>query len=57
MFAETKTDAKVGIEQRFDAWARRHPVVFSGVLVVLGAIVTAALLFQTGFTFILYQGF
>jgi hypothetical protein len=57
MFVETKTEGKEGLEQRFDAWARRHPGWFTLVLVVLAIVTTTALLFQTGFTFIMYQGF
>lgn len=54
MFVESKNAAK---ENGFEAWGRAHPGLFTALLVVLGVAVTVGLLFQTGFSFVLYQGF
>lgn len=56
MFAEKKTtdEAKAG---GFDSWARAHPASFTVLLALMGSVVTLALLFQKGYSFVLYQGF
>lgn len=57
MFVESKAETKGRVALWLDGLARRHPWGFNAVLALLAAVVTVALLFQTGYSFVLYQGF
>ena len=57
MFADRQSETSSGAEAWFDAWARRHPRAFTGLLVVIAAAVTVGLLFKTEYAYVMYQGF
>ena len=57
MFVDGKTETKGRAALWLDSLARRHPAGFAAVLMLLAAVVAVALLFQTSYPFILYQGF
>ena len=57
MFIETKSPEQEDAEPWFDRVTRRRPVTFSVGLLVIAAMVTAGLLFKSGETVVLYQGF
>lgn len=57
MFIDPKNAGKTPLDIWFDKWARSHPLMFGGVLVLLTVGVTAGLLAQPGYTLVLYQGF
>jgi hypothetical protein len=57
MFVEAKKEAKGRIASWLDDATRRHPRLFTTGLVLMAAVVTVGLLFKTGYTLVLYQGF
>ena len=57
MFVEPRDGASKGLASWLDGQARQHPNVFTAVLVLLAVGVTVGLLFKTGYTLVLYQGF
>ncbi|MEQ1608367.1 MAG: hypothetical protein ABL956_05270 [Hyphomonadaceae bacterium] len=57
MFVDPKDKGKTPLDAWFDNWARKHPLLFGAVLVLLTAGVTVGLLAQPGYTLVLYQGF
>jgi hypothetical protein len=57
MFVEAKKEAKGRIASRLEDSARRYPRTFTAALVILAVFVTIGLLFKTGYTLVLYQGF
>jgi hypothetical protein len=57
MFVEGKAETKGRVALWLEGLARRHPGAFTAVIMLLAATVTVVLLFQTGYPFILYQGF
>ena len=57
MFADRQSETSSGAEAWFDAWARRHPRAFTGLLVLIAAAVTVGLLFKTEYAYVMYQGF
>lgn len=57
MFVDPKDTGKTPLDVWFENWARTHPLLFCGVLVLLTIGVTVGLLAQPGYTLVLYQGF
>lgn len=57
MTRDDKIAARNADASRFSRWARSHPAAFTALLMVLAMAVTVALLFQKGYSFVLYQGF
>lgn len=57
MFVDPKGTGQTPLDAWFENWARAHPLLFSGALVLLTVGVTVGLLAQPGYTLVLYQGF
>jgi hypothetical protein len=57
MFVESKEKSKEGVAAWLEGRAREHPGAFTAVLLLLAIGITTGLLFKTGYTLILYQGF
>lgn len=57
MFIDPKDTSKTPLDIWFEHWARAHPLLFSGGLVLLTIGVTVGLLAKPGYTLVLYQGF
>jgi hypothetical protein len=57
MFIDPKDTSKTPLDVWLEYWARAHPLLFSGGLVLLTIGVTVGLLAKPGYTLVLYQGF
>jgi hypothetical protein len=57
MFVERNDGEGKGLGAWLEAKARQHPNAFTAFLLVMAVGVTAGLLFKTGYTLVLYQGF